>query len=484
MENVHPRLIQGGMGIGVSDWRLANAVSRAGHLGTVSGTGLWLVMSRRLQLGDLDGSVRRALAHFPSAETVDHILTRYYIPGGKHNDQPFRNPPMISHPLKKPVADLMVAANFVEVWLAKEGHNGRVAVNYLEKIQLSHLPSLYGAMLAGVDYVLMGAGIPIQIAEALDRLAAHLPASYRLTVEGAGPEDVYEERFDPFSIPLDRRPEVNRPFFFPIISSNVLAQVLLKRSTGRIDGFIVEGHTAGGHNAPPRNRKDTDASGNPTYGEQDQVDLEKLKSTGLPFWLAGSFAGPESIQAALRAGASGVQVGSIFALCDESGLRQDLKQEAIKRAVRGDLRVVTNFACSPSGYPFKEADIPGTLTDPSVARHRLENCDIGALRTLYKMENGKVGYRCPAEPVDAYVRKGGQLEDSEGRRCLCNTLCASIGLGQVRPKLGYTEPPLVTLGSDLSFLSTLGALGSYTCNQAVEYLNAEPSQNQKAAALG
>ena len=77
--------------------------------------------------------------------------------------------------------ELCVVANFVEVWLAREGHDQPVGINYLEKIQLPHLPSIYGAMLAGVDYVLMGAGIPLKIPGALDALAApragHVPAA-------------------------------------------------------------------------------------------------------------------------------------------------------------------------------------------------------------------------------------------------------------------------------------------------------------------
>jgi NAD(P)H-dependent flavin oxidoreductase YrpB (nitropropane dioxygenase family) len=76
-------------------------------------------------------------------------------------------------------------ANFVEVWLAKEGHDGPVGINLLTKVQMPNLASLYGAMLAGVDYVLMGAGIPKEIPGVLDRLAAHEPASDALDVEAA-----------------------------------------------------------------------------------------------------------------------------------------------------------------------------------------------------------------------------------------------------------------------------------------------------------
>src|SRR4051794_25688325 len=54
-----PRIIQGGMGVAVSGWRLAREVSRLGQLGVVSGTALAVVLSRRLQLGDPGGELRR-----------------------------------------------------------------------------------------------------------------------------------------------------------------------------------------------------------------------------------------------------------------------------------------------------------------------------------------------------------------------------------------------------------------------------------------
>ncbi|MFX4805988.1 hypothetical protein ABTB42_20590, partial [Acinetobacter baumannii] len=68
----------------------------------------------------------------------------------------------------RPLLELTVVANFVEVWLAKQGHNSPIGINLLEKIQVPTVPSLFGAMLAGVDYVLMGAGIPRQIPGVLD----------------------------------------------------------------------------------------------------------------------------------------------------------------------------------------------------------------------------------------------------------------------------------------------------------------------------
>ena len=57
-----PAIIQGGMGVGVSSWRLARAVARTGQLGVVSGVALDTLLARRLQTGDDGGHVRHALA--------------------------------------------------------------------------------------------------------------------------------------------------------------------------------------------------------------------------------------------------------------------------------------------------------------------------------------------------------------------------------------------------------------------------------------
>ena len=55
--------------------------------------------------------------------------------------------------------ELTVVATFSEVFLAKEGHDKPVGLNLLEKIQLPNIFAIYGAMLADVDYVFIGAGI-------------------------------------------------------------------------------------------------------------------------------------------------------------------------------------------------------------------------------------------------------------------------------------------------------------------------------------
>jgi nitronate monooxygenase len=89
------------------------------------------------------------------------IWDAFYIPGGRGAREAYHLPPIQEKDDPRSLVELRVVANFVEVFLAREGHDGLVGINYLEKIQIPHLSSIYGAMLAGVDYVLMGAGIPL-----------------------------------------------------------------------------------------------------------------------------------------------------------------------------------------------------------------------------------------------------------------------------------------------------------------------------------
>ena len=86
---------------------------------------------------------------------------------------------------------------------------------------------------------------------------------------------------------------------------------------------------AGGHSAPPRGRMQLSPGGEPVYGPRDLIDLPKVASTGLPFWLAGSHATPQALAAARAAGAAGIQAGTAFALCRESGLDPELRSQLL-----------------------------------------------------------------------------------------------------------------------------------------------------------
>ena len=245
------------MGIAVSSWPLASAVARRGQLGVVSGCGLDLILARRLQLGDVGGHLRRALEQFPVKEVAERVWNRYFVPGGKAPNAPFKSKAVHNIVPPTSLVELTVVANFVEVFLAKHGHGGIVGVNYLEKIQLPTLPSLFGAMLAGVDYVLMGAGIPRAIPGALDSLASLSPTEIPIDVTGARAGERFVSRFDPR--PYTTEETVARPKFLAIVSSAALATTLARKCTGKVDGFVIEGPTAGGHNAPPRGALNLDA---------------------------------------------------------------------------------------------------------------------------------------------------------------------------------------------------------------------------------
>lgn len=445
-----PKIIQGGMGVAISNWHLAHAVSRAGQLGVVSGTGIALVMIGRLNQGDPGGHVRRALAQFPFQADAQRVLDDYYVEGGIPAGATFKRPVMWTTKPSRWLNALTVIANFVEVWLAKDGHSNPVGLNLLEKVQMPTMASLYGAMLAGIDVVIMGAGVPLQVPGILDSLAQHQPVRYRLDVQEATAEEEYYIHFDPEAVfpgVAAQLGALKRPLFFPIISSVVLAQALLKRASGSIEGFVVETPIAGGHNAPPRGQMQLNELGEPIYGERDTVDFAKLRLLGLPFWIGGGYGTPEQLQAALAVGAQGIQVGTAFAYCNESGMTEAVKEALLARARAGTLQVRTDPVASPTGFPFKVVQLPESIANATLYEERERICDIGFLRHLVKQEDGLI-YRCPAEPVEQYVKKGGSEADTPGRMCLCNHLGAAAGFPQQR-KDGFIEPPLVTAGDDV-----------------------------------
>ncbi|MBM2826658.1 MAG: 2-nitropropane dioxygenase [Dehalococcoidia bacterium] len=469
------------MGVGVSSWRLAQATAKAGEklgrpvLGVVSGAVLAVLMVNRLQDGDPGGYVRSALEAFPVPKIADQILDKYFHNPKRPLMSKYVLPPNPSdlvngNPARKAeIASLIMAANFAEVWLAKQGHSGPIGINFLEKVQLPRPWELFGAMLAGVDFVLMGAGIPSQVPAVLDKLSRMEPASYKLDVTGS--KEKYELSINPSEIlPQSYAKQLKRPAFLPIVASHTLAKMLATKVQGVVNGFVIEGWTAGGHNAPPRGKTQYNENGEPIYGERDIVDLDEIKALGKPFWLAGSYASSERLQEAINLGATGIQVGSIFALCDESGIRPDLKKEMRKRAFREELGVVTDAVASPSGFPFQVAQLEETLSNPRVYEARRRICSIGYLVETYQGKKSALGFRCPAEPVEAYVQKGGKIEDTVGRKCICNGLAATVGLGEVT-KLGE-EPPIVTLGRSYGFIGDLiqDEDGSYTAEDALKFL--------------
>jgi nitronate monooxygenase len=411
------------------------------------------------------------------------IWQEYFVAGGKPSGTPYPTAPMHQRVEPRKVIELCMVANFVEVFLAREGHSNPVGINFLEKVQMPHLASIYGAMLAGVGYVLMGAGIPLHIPGVLDAYASDRTAEYKLSVAGAMPDLDSMMHFNPVDYAEGPLPLLSRPKFLAIVSSNTLATTMLRRATGKVNGFVIESPTAGGHNAPPRGKLQLSSTGEPVYGERDRVNLAELRALGVPFWLAGGYGSPGKLREALDEGAAGVQVGTAFAFSEESGLRHDLKRTLIAQAVAGSGEVFTDPLASPTGFPFKVAQLNGTSSDAGVYQARKRVCDLGYLREPYATEDGKIGYRCASEPVANYLSKGGKVEDTVGRKCLCNALLANIGHAQTR-KDGTAEPALVTVGDDLNSVVQFLAPGqiSYSAVDVVHSLLSGVAEMQPAVA--
>jgi len=465
-----PSIIQGGMGAAVSSWRLASQVAQAGQLGVVSGIGLDVVLARRLQDGDKGGHMRRALAAFPVPAMAARALDEYFLPDGRASGESYAAVPKLAVVQDRPAQEIAVLGNFVEVWLAKEGHEGLVGINYLEKVQMATPAAAYGAMLAGVDYVLMGAGLPREIPRLLNQLATHSSVKFPVDVQGAEPGTFFVS-LDPLELLGITLPPLKRPRFLAIVSAHVLAEYLARDEGIRPDGFVVEGPRAGGHNAPPRGKVVLNEAGEPQFGPRDDADIAKVAAIGLPFWLAGAYGTPEGLIAAQAAGAVGIQVGTLFALSSDANFEPTIREALVSAVADGTLKVTTSLRGSPTGFPFKIAELEGSLSDPDAVEDRPRLCDLGFLGVPYLRENGAVGHRCPAEPERPFVRKGGGADDAAGRLCLCNALMANVGLGQTRAT-GYVEKPLITLGADLDGPRRLIALHpqGWTAREALDWL--------------
>ncbi|NQU67792.1 MAG: nitronate monooxygenase [Candidatus Marinimicrobia bacterium] len=469
-----PKIIQGGMGVAISDWKLAKTVSNLGSLGVVSGTGIANILIARLMSGDAGGHIRRAMTNFPIQEPILNIINKYYRPSDDSKKITFKRPQMWQFKPSKALTELTVVANFVEVFLAREGHDRPVGLNLLEKIQFPTVASLYGAMLAGVTVIVMGAGIPDQIPVILDDLSQHKSTEHRIFVHGGSVADNFHISFEPeqlFPGITKLTGPLQRPYFLPIVSSDILAKALIKKTNGNLDGFIIEAPWAGGHNAPPRGQVQLNDRGEPMYGDRDTINLTKFKDLGFPFWLAGGYDNPEKLKFAMDSGASGIQVGTAFAFCDESGLIPQLKQQVIDQVLAGQIDIRTDPRISPTGFPFKVVQLSNTVSDKNILNERDRLCDHGLLRQVKKDADGKMIFFCPAEPAKQYLSKGGEESDLLGRSCLCNNLIASAGFPQTRLD-GYTEAPLVTAGDGITGIGKFIPSGKthYTAKDVLNYI--------------
>lgn len=117
--------------------------------------------------------------------------------------------------------------------------------------------------------------------------------------------------------------------------------------------------------------------------------------------------------------------------------------------IAGTASVFTDPLASPTGFPFKVAQLEGTVSEDDVYGERPRICNLGFLREAYRTPSGEIGYRCASEPVTVYVSKGGHVEDTVGRKCICNGLLADVGFPQVLNG-NRVERGIVTAGDDIT----------------------------------
>lgn len=449
-------VMQGGMGVAISDYKLAGAVAHEGATGLVSGTAIGVVLARRLQDGDPTGEILSALGLYPVPEIAEKLIRLFYKEGGRQSGERYKSVSMFGLNPPKVAADLAVLGAFVEVTLAKQRArgNGLVGMNLLTKIEEPNLHTLYGAMQADVDLIAMGAGLPVEIPRYIAQLADGEPVSMPIKVGRATREWAID--FNPSDYGATAH-EVSHPRMLTIITNDVLVKRPFSQAAVPPDGFIIEEPIAGGHNAPARG-KDLDSRGQPVYSARDYANLQNMRESGFPFWMAGGYGSPDGLERAQAEGAVGVQVGSLFALTQESGMDPALKQRMVDEIMAGrDISVYTDKLASPTGFPFKVAELDGTMSTEGAYDGRARVCDLGYLREgneitvvnpRTKKEEQRVVYRCPSEPVEDFEKKGGLLFRTIGRKCICNALVATAGMPQERDT--GPELPIVTIGDDVN----------------------------------
>ena len=143
---------------------------------------------------------------------------------------------------------------------------------------------------------------------------------------------------------------------------------------------------AGGHNAPPRGWS-SESNDEPVYGPRDNADLERVRKLGKPFWLAGAQNHSDALREAQAVGAVGIQVGTAFAFCSDSGMENTLRKRAISAFLKGTTKTLTEARGSPTGFPFKTLDLEGTEGGRPAEERQRQACAHGYLRSAYRKED-------------------------------------------------------------------------------------------------
>ncbi len=320
-------IIQGGMGVGVSLFPLASAVAREGGLGLVSSACLDRLVSKRT--------------------------------GKKLNSY---------------------EAAYEEVSRAKEG--GYAGINIMWALFRDYNDSVKGAIDAGADAIISGAGLPLNLP------AIHPPRDTAL---------------------------------IPIVSSARALEIICKkweRLGYRPDAVVLEGPLAGGHLG--FHIKDVELESNKLENLFPPVKDMAMKYGDIPVIVAGGIYTHEDIVHYLKQGAAGVQMGTRFLATEESSASEAYKK-AVVASKDSDI-VVAHRPGSPCGLPFRVIK-QSPMYASALKRLRKPKCDKGYV--LLKDADGK------------YTICGAK-ESNENFFCICNGLLSSGGYNTDKEEALYT----------------------------------------------
>jgi nitronate monooxygenase len=325
-------IIQGGMGVGVSLYPLAKAVAKEGGVGIVSSACLDRLLSKRT--------------------------------GKKHSTY---------------------EGAYEEVSLSKT-EGGYAGINIMVALVRDYESSVRGAIDAGADVIISGAGLPL-------------------------------------SLPAIQPPKDTA--LIPIVSSARALELICKKweKLGyRPDAIVLEGPLAGGHLGFKIDAVDLEAN---TLEELLPPVKDMAKKYGdFPVIVAGGIYTHDDIVRFMKMGADGVQMGTRFLATDESSA-SPLYKEAVINATEQDI-IVAYKPGSPCGLPFRIIK-QSPMYVSTLSRLRAPKCDKGYV--LLKDAEGKFS-RCPAK------------ESNETAFCICNGLLSSADYNPDQ------EEPLYTVGTN------------------------------------
>lgn len=333
-KKIQSPIIQGGMGVGVSLYPLASAVAKEGGLGIVS------------------------------SACIDRLVTKRT--GKKFNTY---------------------EAVREEISLAK-ANGGFAGINIMIALVRDYEDSVKGALDAGADAIISGAGLP-------------------LNLPGIQP-------------PGDTA-------LIPIVSSARALDLICKkweRLGYRPDAVVLEGPLAGGHLGFKMDQIDLDS--NKLENLFPPVKDMAMKYGDFPVIVAGGIYTYDDIVRFMKMGAGGVQMGTRFLATEESSATADYKRAVV--VSNDEDIVVADRPGSPCGLPFRVIK-QSPMYVSSIKRLRAPKCDKGYV--LLKDSEGKFN-RCPAK------------ESNENCFCICNGLLSSAGYNTDK------EEPLYTVGTNAS----------------------------------